>query len=418
MRSRASNRRIEMRTGDQNVFTFCLGTKIVHGPNSVQETGKEFKNLGLTKALIVTDKGVKAAGLLEGVFESLKKSGIPNVVFEDVEEDPGVVTVGKGAEAALREKCDGIVVVGGGSPICAGRGIGVVVTNGGSIRDYAGINKALKPPLPLIAIPTTAGSGAEVSQFIVLKDEERHIKMVVGSPWYFPKVAILDPMLLRGLPYWQFVASGIDAISHAIEGYLTNLTTPITDAWAIQATYLIYHNLRTAATTDDLDAKEACLIGSSMANVAFGNARPALAHTMTNSIEAMFKVPHGISVGTLLPYVMEFNLPASYQRFSLLAKIMGESDLGRSERDLAPRAITALKKLYVDLGFPRKYSDSQVDRSAIPQMAKMIMGGIHGEYDPNKEYSMNIILPSVNIRKATMKDIIGIYERSFEGWEI
>ena len=206
-----------MRTGLQDIFTFYLPTRIIHGPNSVQEAGEAFKNLGCAKALVVSDKGVSGAGLLEPVFESLKRSGIAYVVFDDVEEDPDGVTVGKGADIALKEECDGIVVVGGGSPLCAGRGIGVLVTNGGKIRDYAGLNKASKPPLPLVGIPTTAGSGAEVSQFIVLKDETQHAKMVVGSPMCFPEVAILDPMLLRTLPFGQAVASGIDALAHAIE---------------------------------------------------------------------------------------------------------------------------------------------------------------------------------------------------------
>lgn len=407
-----------MRTGNQNIFTFYLPTRIIHGPNSVQETGTEFRKTGATKALVVTDTGVISAGLLEGVLETLRKNNIPYTVFEDVEEDPGGVTVAKGAEVASKEKCDGIVVVGGGSPICAGRGIGVVVANGGSIRDYAGLNKASKPPLPLIAIPTTAGSGAEVSQFIVLKDEERHSKMVVGSPTYFPKVAILDPLLIRTLPFWQFVVSGIDALSHAIEGYLTTMTTPITDALALSAVSLIYHNLRAASTSEDLDAKEACLIGSTMANMACGNARLGLAHAMTIPMEGMFRISHGMAVGILLPYVMEFNLPASYQRFGILAKSMGEHDMGKSVGELAPHAISALKGLFIDLAFPRKYSSSQIDRKTIPQMANMIMGGLYGEHDLKKKYPMNAVIPSANIRKATIKDAIELYERSFEGWGI
>ncbi len=407
-----------MRTGDQNIFTFYLPTKIIHGVNSVRETGQEFKNLNAKKALIVTDKGVKSAGLVEEVLESLKKNGIPYVVFDEVEEDPGETTVGKGVEVGSKEKCDGIVVIGGGSPICAGRGIGVVLANGGKIKDYVGLNKASKPPLPLIAIPTTAGSGAEVSQFIVLKDEDYHTKMVVGSPMYFPKVAILDPLILKGLPFWQFVVSGIDALSHAIEAFFTTMTTPITDALALSSINLIYHNLRSAATSDDLDAKEACLIGSTMANMACGNARLGLTHAMTIPMEGMFKIPHGVAIGTLLPYIMEFNLPASYQRFAMLAKHLGESDIGKSIEDLAPCAIKAIKRLFVDLRFPRKYSDSQVDRKAIPQMAKMIMGGMYGVYDPTKEYPLNAMVPSVNIRKATMKDVIDLYEKSFVGWEI
>ncbi len=406
-----------MRTGDQNIFSFYLPTKLIYGVNSVQETGKEFSALGSTKALVVTDKGVKGAGLVEGVVGSLDRNRIPYVIFEEVEEDPGGATVAKGAEIARKERCDGIVVVGGGSPICAGRGIGVVVTNGGKIKEYAGLNKVLKSPLPLIAIPTTAGSGAEVSQFIILKDEELHTKMVVGSPLNFPKVAILDPLLLRGLPFWQSAVSGIDALSHAVEAFFTTMTTPVTDPWALQAIRMIYENLRAAATSDDLDAKEACMIGSSIANMACGNARLGLTHAMTIPIEGMFKIPHGVAIGILLPYVMEFNLPASHQRFAQLAKVIGEPDAGRSLRDSASGAILAIKRLLADLSFPRKFMDSQVDRKAIPQMVKMIMGGLYGVYDPGKEYPLNAILPSVNIRKATVKNVIEIYEKSFEGWE-
>lgn len=207
-----------MRMADTSIFTFCLPTKVIHGPGSCQETGTQLKMLGATRVLVVTDKGVKGAGLVDGVLESLKKSGVTSVVFDEVEEDPGGTTVAKGAELASKEKCDGIVAVGGGSPISAARGIGVVVTNGGRIKDYVGLNKAQKPPLPLIAIPTTAGSGTEVSQFIVLKDEELHTKMVAGSPTFFPRVAILDPLLLAKLPFQQFVVSGVDALCHAIDG--------------------------------------------------------------------------------------------------------------------------------------------------------------------------------------------------------
>lgn len=407
-----------MRTGDISIFAFYAPTKIIHGPNSIYETGREFQNLGASKALVVTDRGVKSAGLVEGVLDSLKKSGILYVIFEDIEQDPGVVTVQNGVEIALKEKCNGIVVVGGGSCLCAGRGISVVATNGGSIRDYEGFNKASKPPLPLIAIPTTAGSGAEVSQGIVLKDEDRQIKMAIRGPLFFPKVAILDPMLLRMLPFWQFVVSGIDALSHAIEAYLTTMTTPITDTLALSAVNIIYDNLKVAATSQDLDAKEACLIGSTMANMACGNALLGLAHAMTFPMEGMFKIAHGVAIGTILPYVMEFNLHASNQRFAMLAKSMGESDTGRSLRELALCAIAAIKKLLIDVGFPRKYSESQIDRKAIPKMAYMTMGGLYGVYDPQKEYPMNATIPSANIRKAMMKDVIELYEKSFEGWEM
>ncbi len=409
-----------MRTGVQGVYTFYMPTRIVHGANSVRETGKECKNLGITKAAIVTDKGVSTVGLVDGVCDSLKNANVPYVLFDEVEEDPGVATVSRGAEYVLREKCDGLIAVGGGSSICAGRGIGVVATNGGTIRDYVGINRASKPPLSLIAIPTTAGSGAEVSQVIILKDHDRETKIVVGSPLYFPKVAILDPLLLRTLSFRQFVISGIDAIAHAIEAYLTTMTTPITDCLALSSVNLIYHNLRPAACSEDLDAKEACLIGSTMANVACGNARLGLAHAITQPMEGMFKIPHGLAIGTMLPHVMEFNLIASPERFRMLAGAMGQTEgSGVGDWDLSRSAITAVKRLLVDLGFPRKFSESQIGRESIPRMAKMLMGGLYGgEVDPAKDYPMQAVVPIPNIRKVTMKDVVELYEKAFTEWQL
>ena len=408
-----------MRTADSNIFTFYLPTRIIHGPGSVQETGNQFRALGSTKALVITDKGVRAAGLAEGVLQSLQKNKIPYVVFDDVEEDPGGATVAKGAKLAVKEKCNGIVVIGGGSPICAARGMGVVATNGGEIQDYAGINKATKPPLPLIAIPTTAGSGTEVSQFIVLKAPKQfHTKMVAGSPMYFPRVAILDPLLLKSLPFGQAVASGVDALGHAVEACWASFATPITDALALKAVSMLSQNLRSAAMSDDIDAKEACLIASTMANMACGNSRLGLVHTMSSPVEVMFKVPHGIAVGILLPHIMEFNLPASHERFATLAQALGESGDGISTEELALGGLAAMKELLIDLQFPRKFSEPQVDRKAIPELASIVMGGPYGIYDRAKKFPMTAPVPSFNLRKATMADMIGLYEKAFDEWEL
>ena len=403
-----------VRKSVQDWFAFYLPTRVVHGANCVRQTAVEFRYQGGTKALVVSDQGVKKAGLVNSVLEVLKQERIPFVLFDEVEEDPGGRTVERGAAIASKEKCDGIVVVGGGSPMCAARGIGIVVTNGGRIEDYVGLNKASNPPLSLVAIPTTAGSGSEVSQYIILKDERKHVKMVIGSPLYFPKVAILDPMLLRTLPFGPAASAGVDALSHAIEATLTTLATPITDGLALRAVDLLYHNLRAACCSEDLDAKEACLIGSTMANMACGNALLGLAHTMTIPVEGMFKISHGSDLGILLPRVMKFNLPASHARFAALARAMGEPGAGRSEEDLASCALLRVKGLLSDLGLPQTYSDSQVNPGAIPEMARVVAGGVYDEYDPARQFTMDSPVPSVNIRKATLKEIIDLYEECFQ----
>jgi alcohol dehydrogenase len=176
--------------------------------------------------------------------------------------------------------------------------------------------------------------------------------------------------------------------------------------------------LRAAATSDDLDAKEACLIGSTMANMACGNTRLGLTHAMSMRMEGMFTIPHGIVVGTLLPYVMEFNLTASYERYAVQAKNFEEPTIGKSLEASALYALMAVRRLFSALSFPKKYSASQIDRKAIPQMEQMIMGGMYEDYDPSKEYPMNGIVPSANIRKATIKHVVELYEKSFEGWDI
>lgn len=407
-----------MRTGLEDIYNFYLPVKIVHGINACRETGAAFKSLGGSKALVVSDQGIAEAGLLEVVHQSLADNGIQYVTFDQVEEDPGAACVQGGAKLALEKGCDALVVVGGGSPLCAGRAIALLATNGGSIKDYAGLEKYTKNPLPLIAIPTTAGSGAEVSQYILLKDEEAGSKMVVGGPACFPEIAILDPLMISGLPYWQFVVSGIDALSHAVEAYFTSLTTPITDALAERAISLLYHNLGPASGSMDLEAKEACLLGSTLANMACGNARLGLAHSMTVPMEGMFKIPHGIAVGTLLPYVMEFNLPVSKERFAALAILLGEDGAVADTNKLGRQGIDAIKNLYLALGFPTKYDPKQVDPKAIPEMVSKLMGGLYGDYDPNKKYPPSALVASPNIRKATMAEVTEIFEKAFAGWEL
>lgn len=225
--------------------------------------------------------------------------------FTDVRQNPDVACVSRGVEAFRAAQADLVVAVGGGSPMCAAKAIALIATNGGTIRDYEGFGKVSQRPLPTICLPTTAGSGTEVSAVTIITDEKRHIKMAIGSPLAFPPLAILDPELLLTLPFRQAAASGMDALSHAIEACLTTQATPLTNALALGAIRLMGENLVRAAKTRDLEAKGACLLASSMANMACGNARLGLNHALTWPISSLFGVPHGLANGIMLPYALE-----------------------------------------------------------------------------------------------------------------
>jgi len=384
------------------LFTFELGTVIRHGYNSVSQTGAEAKRLGAQKVLIVADKGVSGAGLLEPVMDALKKTGIPFVIFDDVEVDPGTTTVNKGLALFSAEGCNLVVVVGGGSPVCAAKAIVLLAANGGSITDYEGVGKYKRPPVPLVAIPTTAGAGSEVSPLFIITDEVRNYKMAIGGPACFPDVAILDPVLLRNIPFWPAVNAGLDALTHAIEACWTTFSTPLTDCIAIDAVRLIINNLAPMVFSKDLEAKNMQLLASTMANIACGNARLGLVHALSQPLGA-YHLPHGYANGIMLPFVMEFNLPVCKQKLASMAVAIGAAKSSDSPDELAEKAIERVKKLYLELGFPNKLDENEVDPKKIPEMVKRAMTRPQWKF---------------NIRRSTEKDLTLLYEKAFQGWAL
>ena len=382
------------------IYSFHMPTKVVHGFNAIIQVGKEAKLLGIKKALVVTDAGVKGAGLIDNGLKSLESAGIPAIVFSEVEEDPGTKTVAKGVDLLKAEGCNGIIVVGGGSPMCAGKGIALVATNGGSIADYEGSEKYKVPPLPVIGIPTTAGAGSEVSATFIITDEKRNYKMAIAGARVFPNVAVLDPVLLLNIPFWPGVNAAMDALSHAIGTCCTNDATPITDSLAMASIAIMMKHLVPSVLTQDLEAKNQQLIASVMANMACGNAKLDLIHALSHPLGS-YHMPHGLANGILIPYVMEFNLPVCQDKFAQMAMGMGESDHGVNVAQLAQRAIDRVKRLFIDVGFPTKIPSDVVDRKEIPNMVKQ---------------AMTRPMAKFNRRKSTEKDLAEIYERAFEGW--
>jgi alcohol dehydrogenase class IV len=382
------------------IFSFHMPTKVVHGFNAIAQVGKEAKRLGITRAFIVTDAAVRGAGLMDNGIKSLESEGIQAFVFDEVEMDPGTKTVAKGVDLLKSESCNGVIVVGGGSPMCAGKGIALVGSNGGAIADYEGNEKYKVPPLPVIGIPTTAGAGSEVSATFIITDEKRNYKMGISGPKIYPDVAILDPVLLLNIPFWPGVNAGMDALSHAIGACCTNEATPVTDSMAIASIAMIMDNLAPSVLTNDLEAKNQQLVASAMANIACGSAKLDLIHALSHPLGSLH-MAHGLANGILIPYVMEFNLPVCQEKFAQMAIAMGERPHGLTTNELARRAIERVKGLFIAVGFPRKLPSDIVDKREIPNMVKQ---------------AMTRPMTRFNRRKCSEKDLTEIYLKTFEGW--
>jgi alcohol dehydrogenase len=384
-----------------SLFTFYMPTKIIHGFGTAAEAGREAVALKIKKALLVTDKGVKGAGLTDKVVASLEAAGVPVTLFGDVEEDPGTKTVARGLELLKADGCDGIVIVGGGSPLCAGKGIALLATNGGALPDYEGQDKFKVPPLPVIGIPTTAGAGSEVSSAFIITDEKRNYKMSIWGKTCYPEVAILDPLLLSNIPYGAGMNAGMDALSHAVGACSTIMATPITDALAVSSIVMMIKNLAPAILTGDLEAKNQQLLASVMANIACGNARLDLIHALSHPL-ASRHMPHGLANGILVPYVMDYNLPVCADAFARISVALGEAQPGMTTMDLATRAIELVRELFAQTGFPRKIPADVATEKDIPEMVKQ---------------AMTRPMIKLNRRRCSERELAEIYRRAMAGWE-
>lgn len=334
-------------------FSFQLPTRIEFGSGVSEQAGDEAKALGGTRALVVTDPGVQAAGLVEPVLERLAAAGLTTVVFSEIAPNPHDTSVAKGAELAKAEGCDVLVAVGGGSPMDTAKAIGVIVTHGGRIQDYEGLGLVKKPITPLIAIPTTAGTGSEVTFWAVITDTERSFKMSVGSPLCAASVALVDPELTVGLPPAITAYTGVDALTHAIEGYTSVLAEPLTDSLAVSAIRLTARSLRQAyANGSNRDARTDVSLASLLAGVAFGNSDIAAVHCMGEAIGGLYDTPHGIAMAIYLPHVVEYSCIALPDKYAIIAEALGENVSGLSTLDAAKRAAAAVRKLTKDVGIP------------------------------------------------------------------
>ncbi|MBP2259019.1 iron-containing alcohol dehydrogenase [Virgibacillus alimentarius] len=345
------------------------------GRGSIDVVGERCQILGAKKALIVTDEFLKKleGGPVDKVIASLKKEGIDYAFYDKVEPNPKDTNVRDGLEVYQSENCDLILTVGGGSAHDCGKGIGIAATHEGDLyENYAGIETLTNPLPPLVSVNTTAGTGSEVTRHCVITNTEKKVKFVIVSWRNTPLVSINDPELMVGKPAGLTAATGMDALTHAIESYVSLGANPVTDSMAIQAIKLISTNLRQAvAYGQNLEARENMAHASLLAGMAFNNAGLGYVHAMAHQLGGLYDIAHGVANAVLLPHVEKYNIISNPQKFADIAKFMGEQTEGLSVREAADKAIDAIRKLSEDVNIPANLRELGVKEEDFEKMAKL-----------------------------------------------
>lgn len=378
-----------------NDFQFSVPQMILFGENKIDELKKISKKENLKKVLLISDRILEKIGTVEKLIRILEAANIQVNTFLDVEANPSVETVNKAVEACKKEGADGIVALGGGSPVDVAKAVAVLTTYGGAITDYEGAHQVPGPIMPLIAIPTTAGTGSEVTAFSVITDVKRNYKLTVFSYELIPSYAILDPKLICSLPQNVAASTGIDALVHAIEAYLSKAASPFSDAMAEKAITLISQNIQ-AFVNDrtNVEAASAMLYGSTFAGIAFAWARLGNVHAMAHPLGGFFNIPHGVANAILLPTVLEYNAVADQGRYSEIYRLM----TGKTSDSFEPlMLVNHIKTLLVELNIPKNLASVGVKPEMISQMSMDAMK------------SGNIL---VNPRSSTIEDIKRLYEKA------
>lgn len=353
-------------------FEFVLPTQIKYGKGIVKTVAGEVKRLGCQKPMVVTDQGLIKAGLVKEVTDSLERENVMYTIFDQIEPNPRDTTVQNAYEQARKDGADMLIAIGGGSSMDTAKAIGVLMTHGGKINDYEGLDKITKPICPLMAILTTVGTGSEVTFWSVITDTTRHFKMSVGSPLIAANITLVDPDMVAHLPAPMVAATGMDTLTHAVEGYTCTLSEPITDACGIYAIRMIGDHIRDAVAGDE-EARGRMLLASLIAGICFGNSDIAGVHCMGEALGGLYDTPHGVSMAILLPYVMEYNYKSDYNKFSEIATALGADTTGLTPEQAAPLSVEAVRKLNRDLEIPT-LKDVGTKEEDLPELAKRAFG--------------------------------------------
>ncbi len=329
---------------------FMPSTSLI-GQNSINDVVAEIKVNGFKKALIVCDKVLVENKLVEHLTTLLDKENLAYAIFDGTMPNPTITNVEEGLKVLKVENCDYVITFGGGSPHDCGKAIALVGSNGGYIKDYEGVNKSSKPSLPIIAVNTTAGTASEMTVFCIITDESRHVKMAIVDINVLPILSVNDPALMTSMPKSLTAATGMDALTHAIEAYVSTAATHITDACAVKAVKLVFSNLEKAVTSgSDMTARENMAYAQYLAGMAFSNASLGYVHAMAHQLGGFYDLPHGVCNAILLPHVCEFNKQVSAKRFAELGREIGL--VGSSDDEVATMFINKIKELSKKIEIP------------------------------------------------------------------
>ncbi|KUG28001.1 alcohol dehydrogenase [hydrocarbon metagenome] len=367
--------------------------EIIFGRGSLEYAGVCARQLGASKIFIVSDPGVEEAGWVDRLFDILRRERLDFVYYNDVVPNPRDYQVHNGAKHYDKTGADVVLALGGGSPMDAAKGIALVVSNGGSIKDYEGANHVKNPLPPTVFIPSTMGSESNISQFTVITDVDRHIKMTIISRTLVPNISITDPVLLGTLNRDLLIAPLFDSLAHAVESYVSPIANPFTEVQSLKGLDLLIRHIRPALDTLCLDDLEQLAVAGTCSGMAFTNASVGLGHALAHSLGGMYDVVHGISHALLLPSVMRYNLPACTKKMATIGRIITGKVLDTDEAT-AMAGIEALEHLRAEIGIPTRLREIVPDKTMLPTVS---------------QNAVNDICLLTNPRPATWKDILNIY---------
>lgn len=383
-------------------YDFMMPSVNFFGPGVIAKIGERAKLLGINNILIVTDSFLHHLedGPVKQTEESLRLAGISYTIFDGVEPNPKIRNVQAGAAMYQENNCDSIITVGGGSAHDCGKGIGIALTNGEDLAKLAGIETLTQPLPPLMAVNTTAGTASEITRHAVLTNEDTHLKFVIVSWRNVPLVSFNDPLLMLDVPSKLTAATGMDALCHCVESYVSENRNPITDAQAIQGMKLIGQYLRRAvANGHDVEARTNMAYASLLAGMAFNNADLGYVHAMAHQLGGQYDAPHGVCCAVLMPTVERWNMIASPERFADIATFLGENITRLSPMEAAEKGIHALERISEDVGIPTNIKSIGADPKDFELMAENALKDGNAFSNP---------------RKGTKSDIVELFTRSYE----